>query len=360
MTSREDRAFPHRSRPRRPTMADVGSGRNHDQPLHGVFIADLSVTLPGPYCSQLLRRLGAEVVHVEPPAGDPLRVMAPASFASLAEGKDSVTADLKTERDREFVLSIAQEADVVIEGWRPGVADRLGVGFAAVAAHNPAVIYCSVSGYGQRGALAHRPGHDINYLAEAGAINLAAHDGLPVGDLAGGTTAALRVVAALRQAELSDRGTHLDVSITGALMDWVDAVGAAHEDAFFDVFRMPHYGTFATGDGGVLALGIAMEQRLWHNLVSALGRPEWSMVGRAERLAMCDEIEEYIADRVGSMTSAEVATLLGRTDTCWTMAHDPAVPSAVTGRLTGTHSTVPPLDRDGARYREWSGASDVG
>lgn len=143
-------------------------------PLSGILVADLSVTIPGPYCAQVLCRLGATVVHVEPPDGDPHRHLAAASFAALAAGKDSVVADLKTDTGKELVLSILGRADVVIEGWRPGVAARLGVGYSDVSAVNPRVVYCSLSGYGQESGLAQRAGHDINYAAEAGANHLVA------------------------------------------------------------------------------------------------------------------------------------------------------------------------------------------
>jgi crotonobetainyl-CoA:carnitine CoA-transferase CaiB-like acyl-CoA transferase len=309
-------------------------------PLAGIRVADMTVTLPGPYCSQLLLRLGASVTHLEPPQLDSLRTTAPASFAALSNGKGSVTVDLKSETDRAIALSILADAHVVIEGWRPGVADRLGVGYRAVARPNPGVVYCSISGYGQVGELAGRPGHDINYLAEAGAISLCATDGLPVGDFAGAMSAALRVVAAVRQAERTGQGSYLDVSITGAIGDWVDMVGGAEHEDFLQVYRMPHYRAYTTSDGGVLTLGVAQEQQLWANLIAALGRPEWQDVPLSERFDRREEIGSYIAARIRNMSTAEVAELLDPVDTCWAIARLPGSSPRVSGTLNDPADTL--------------------
>jgi crotonobetainyl-CoA:carnitine CoA-transferase CaiB-like acyl-CoA transferase len=311
-----------------------------EYPLADVKVVDLSITLPGPYCAQLLRRLGASVIHLEPPAGDALRTMAPSSFAFLSEGKTSVTVDLKSAPEREVARSLLAEADIVIEGWRPGVADRLGVGYRTVAETNPAVVYCSISGFGQTGAMARRPGHDINYSAEAGALDLAATDGLPVGDFAGAMAAALRIVAATWQAARTGRGTWLDVSISGALRDWVDAVGGADGQSFLQVYRMPHYGRFATADGGVLTLGVAHEQRLWDNLIGALGHPSWSGATASERFDRREEMRAYIAGRVATMTCADIEDLFGPVDTCWAIAQAPGTPARMSGRLVGSSQAL--------------------
>jgi crotonobetainyl-CoA:carnitine CoA-transferase CaiB-like acyl-CoA transferase len=319
-----------------PGTEDVPALGTHELPLAGVKVVDLSITLPGPYCAQLLRRLGATVLHLEPPARDALRTMAPSSFAFLSEGKTSVTVDLKSAADREVALSVLAEADIVIEGWRPGVADRLGVGYRTVAETNPAVVYCSISGFGQTGELAGRPGHDINYSAEAGALDLASTDGLPVGDFAGAMAAALRIVAASWQAARTGRGTWLDVSISGSLRDWVDAVGGADGDDFLQVYRMPHYGRFATADGGVLTLGVAHEQRLWDNLIDALGRPSWKGTTPTERTERREEMHAYLAERIATLTCADIEELLGPVDTCWAIAQAPGSPARMSGRLVGS------------------------
>ncbi|GAC1574604.1 MAG: CaiB/BaiF CoA-transferase family protein [Candidatus Dormibacteria bacterium] len=303
-------------------------------PLAGLHVADLSVTLPGPYCSQLLRRLGASVTHLEPPELDPLRTLAPASFAALSAGKESVVVDLKSAQGLKNALAVLADSGIIIEGWRPGVADRLGVGYRAAAAQNAAVVYCSISGFGQTSELARKPGHDINYAAEAGALDLCSTDGLPMGDFAGAMSAALRIVAAVRQAELTGHGAYIDVSITGALADWVDAVGGADHPEFMEVYRLPHYGRFTMADGGVLTLGVARtEQQMWANLITALGCPEWAEAPTSERRDRSDEMRDFISRRIGSMTAREVVELLEPIDTCWAIARLPGDPPRVTGML---------------------------
>src|SRR5262245_49483860 len=168
--------------------------------LQGFRILDFSVWRPGPYATQLLAELGADVVKVEPPGGDPMRGYAEL-FASLNANKRSIVLDLKDDDDRARALALAADADVVIEGFRPGVMARLGVGPDDVASVNPTAVYCSVSGLGQTGPLASASGHDLNYQAWAGSL---APDGgapaipaIPVADLAAGMAAALGVCAAL-------------------------------------------------------------------------------------------------------------------------------------------------------------------
>src|SRR5437762_9053937 len=132
--------------------------------LEGLRVLDFTSWRPGPYATQLLAELGAVVLKVEPPGGDPMRVYA-GLFASLSADKRSVVLDLKDDQARARAPELAAEADVVVEGYRPGVADRLGIGYGAVRQVNPSLIYCSVSGLGQDGPLAHASGHDTNHLA---------------------------------------------------------------------------------------------------------------------------------------------------------------------------------------------------
>jgi crotonobetainyl-CoA:carnitine CoA-transferase CaiB-like acyl-CoA transferase len=329
-------------------MTNETSGIPADQaPLTGLLVVDFSVTLPGPFCTRQLRQLGARVVHVEPPGGDPMRTFAPSSFAAVSAGKESLRVDLKSDAGREQALSLAGRADVVVEGWRPGVADRLGVDYAAVASVNPKVVYCSISGYGQTGALAARPGHDINYVAQAGAVDMMATDGLPVGDLSAAMNAALQIVSALRAAERSGQGRYLDVSITGSLREWVLAVGGADYEPFFDVYQLPHYGKFETADGRVLTLGIAHEEHFWRNLVMVLGRPEWGDVPLPDRRRRSPEMRHFIAARIGEMSSADVTELLSSLDTCWAFAVAPGE-EPTDGAPPSTLRPVPEAVHNGA------------
>ena len=198
----------------------------NEAPLAGIRIIDLTALLPGPYATQLFVDLGAEVIKIErPDGGDGARTLSPGMFASVNRGKQSLCLDLKQEAGREILRQLVQQADVLMEGYRPSVTKRLGVDYASLHALNPQLIYVSLTGYGQTGPLAQRPGHDINYLAAAGIIGLSGtpdgppvHEiGAPVGDLAGSMFAVVAVLGALLQRSQRHEGQYLDVSITDAL-----------------------------------------------------------------------------------------------------------------------------------------------
>ncbi|MEU0482134.1 CaiB/BaiF CoA-transferase family protein [Streptosporangium sp. NPDC006013] len=334
-----------------PESATPGNLVASSGPLNGLRVVDMSVTLPGPFCTQMMCRLGATVIQLEPPAGDSLRWVAPASFTYLAAGKQSVVVDLKDSDDQALARALLAEADIVVEGWRPGVADRLGVGYEEVVATNPGVVYCSLSGYGPTGDLAQRPGHDINYLAEAGALNLARPDGLPVGDLAGATTAAFHVLAELMAAQRTGQGTHLELSITGALSEWVNALGGSAYRDFLGVYQAPHYGTFPTADGGTLILGVAQEQHLWANLIRALGRPEWCPLTHDQRTLRRDEITAYLTTKIAAMTTQALTDLFEPVDTCWSLARPPGSPHHFTGTLPAPPGAPPTINQHGPTQR---------
>ena len=139
-------------------------------PLDGIRILDLTRLLPGAFCTLLLADLGADVIKVEAPEGDPMRRLAPAAFAALNRNKQSITLNLKTEAGREELLTMVEDADVLIESFRPGVLARLGAGTDVLQAVNPALIICALSGYGQDGPRAGEAGHDLNYMAIAGLL----------------------------------------------------------------------------------------------------------------------------------------------------------------------------------------------
>ncbi|WP_238007020.1 CoA transferase [Dactylosporangium sp. AC04546] len=324
-----------------------------DSPLAGVHVVDLSVTLPGPYATQVLRRLGATVVHLEPPGGDSLRYGAPASHAFLAEGKESVVVNLKDPSDRGFALSLLAGADIVVEGWRPGVAQRLGVGYEHVSARNPAVVYCSITGYGSTGPMAGRAGHDINYTAASGALDMLRPDGMPVGDLAGANAAVTRILAELTRAARTRRGRHVEVSITGTLADWVGALGGREWRQFAQILHTPHYAEYTTKDGERLVLGVApMEQAFWENVITVMGRPEWAVLTYEERRERHDELTAHLTEAVRELTAAEIADRLSGADTCWSFAREPGTAERLAGRLPARPGAVPAVDEHGARYRE--------
>jgi crotonobetainyl-CoA:carnitine CoA-transferase CaiB-like acyl-CoA transferase len=280
--------------------------------LAGVRVLDLSIWRPGPYATQLLVELGADVVKVEPPGGDPMRVF-PTLFAVLNAGKRSVAVDLKNEAEREAVLELARETDVVVEGFRPGVVRSLGVDDESMRGVNPSIVYCSISGYGQRGPLSEHSGHDVNYQAWAGALEPRAGDDapvvarLPIADLAGGAYAALAVCAALVRRARTGAGESIDVSMTDVLASWTGAVPPLTLPDGQEVGgRVAGYGTFRTADGGWIALGVISEDHFWRELTGALGMDDAASLGFAERLALGERLTDRIAAAIAERKRDEL------------------------------------------------------
>lgn len=286
--------------------------------LEGMRVLDFSVWRPMPHATQILADLGAEVLKIEPPGGDPMRGY-PEIFASVARGKRSIVLDLKTDEGRERALVLATRADVVCEGWRPGVAARLGLDFDTIAAANPSVISCSLSGYGQNGPLRDVPGHDVNFQALAGAL-ASRHDPdrdpevprLPVADLEGGTVCALLICAAWARRLTTGRGERIDVAMADVVNWWVGPQsGAAHVDRDARSFGSPGYGTFRTSDGAWIALGVLGEQRLWDNTCRALALDDLVGLSFAARLQRTGEVNDRIARAIAQLHQrTALATLL--------------------------------------------------
>ena len=271
--------------------------------LSGLRVLDLSVWRPGPYATQLLAEIGADVIKVEPPGGDPMRAY-PELFTSLSANKRSIVLDLKNDTDRRRALELAGAADVVIEGFRPGVVGRLGISYDDVRVHNPSVIYCSLSGMGQTGPLALVPAHDLNYQAWAGALG---PDGgepiagrLPIADLAGGVFAAFAICAAALRRERFGDGEYIDVSMADVLASWTGAVPARAEGVDPAARGVPGYGLFATGDGGHVSLSIITENHFWAGLCDVLGFDDARELSFVDRMARLDELQARIADVIST------------------------------------------------------------
>lgn len=278
-------------------------------------VLDFGIWRPVPYATALLADLGADVVKVEPPGGDPMRRF-PLLFAELARHKRSVVLDLRTPEGRARALELAAGADVVAEGFRPGVADRLGIGYETVRALNPTVVYCSISGYGQTGPLRDVPGHDVNYQAYAGALAPEGEDpplgfALPVADLAAGLVAAFAICAALVAARGRGEGERIDVSMADVVATWVGLPGATRPAGAPAASRgVGGYGTFRAHDGGWLALGVIGEDHLWQAVCTALGIEELQRATFAERVARAADLNEAIAQRVGALERDEAVRVL--------------------------------------------------
>jgi crotonobetainyl-CoA:carnitine CoA-transferase CaiB-like acyl-CoA transferase len=285
--------------------------------LGGMRVLDLSAYRPMPHATQMLADLGAEVLKVEPPGGDPMRAY-PEIFASVARGKRSVVLDLRSDAGRRRALELAASADVVCESWRPGVADRLGVGYEAVLAVNPAVIYCSLSGFGQDGPLRDVPGHDLNFQAIAGAVAPRAGEEpqvprLPVADLEGGTVCATLICAAWARKQTTGEGERIDVAMADVVAWWVGPrSGTALEGSETRTAGSPGYGVFHTADDRWLALGVLGEARLWDGICRALGLDDLVGLSFADRRARQIEVDEAIAAAIARLDQNDAVARLER------------------------------------------------
>ena len=241
------------------------------QPLSGMLVVDFSRYLPGAFASRELLELGARIVCIEPPGGDPLRGTAPAWDAALRAGKESLELDLK--RDPAPALELMREADVVLESFRPGVASRLGVGPEHATERT---VYCSITGFGVGGRHEQRAGHDLNYLGWAGALadTAPALPPVQIADLAAGALGAVtKILAALLQRDRTGRGGHLVVSMTHGSHRLV-----AHRLGGEPVPRLltgglARYRIYETADGRGLTVA-ALEPAFFRRLTELLGRPE--------------------------------------------------------------------------------------
>jgi len=242
-------------------------------PLSGVRVVDFSMFVPGPFASAILADLGAAVVKVEPPQGDPGRAYVPVQFNTENRNKRSIAVDLKNPQASKLVEKLVQHCDVVIEGFRPGVAKRLGIDYQKAKTINSKIVYCSISGYGQTGPWRSRPGHDVNYMAAAGALAFPgqwlkgpARSSLPVADMAGGSFAALSIVSSLFEREKTGKGAYLDLSLFESAFFWSAMRHGLAADADPRAHLFPVNDVFETADGKRLTLGI-LEEHFWRNFV---------------------------------------------------------------------------------------------
>ncbi|MET8171440.1 CaiB/BaiF CoA transferase family protein [Streptomyces clavifer] len=307
-------------------MATTGHGPRG--PLAGVRVVELAGIGPGPFAAMLLADLGADVVRVDRPGGAGLGI--DPAYDLTNRNKRSVLVDLKAEGGADTVLDLVRRADVLIEGYRPGVAERLGVGPAACLERNPQLVYGRMTGWGQDGPLAERAGHDIAYIALTGTLSMIGAPGEPptvpanlVGDYAGGSLyLVIGVLAALQHARtpggagqvvdaaIVDGAAHLATMIHGMLAagSWQDRRGSNLLDG-----GCPFYGTYETADGLHMAVG-PLEQRFYEQFVTLLGiadkAPDRNDPGRWE------ELRTVVADRFRTRTRTEWTEVFEGTDAC--------------------------------------------
>ena len=306
-------------------------------PLKGLKMLDLSRLLPGPYCSLLLADLGMEVLKVEDlEKGDYMRKMGPvrnkdsADFLALNRNKKSMTLNLKMDEGREIFYRLIKTYDIVLESFRPGVMDRLGIGYQELKKRNPRVILCSLSGYGQDGPYRERSGHDINYIGLGGILELTRTaqgtpvlPGVQIADIGGGgMMAAIAILTAIIHRQKTGEGQYLDISMLDGVISWL----SIHLGRYFmdqelskreDMVLAGRYACcqiYPTKDGRHMSLG-ALEQKYWKNFCEAIGRIDLTQkqfVEGDERVMIMEEIQKLFETK----TQKEWVAFFKNIDAC--------------------------------------------
>ncbi|HEX5608888.1 MAG TPA: CaiB/BaiF CoA-transferase family protein [Solirubrobacterales bacterium] len=305
-------------------------------PLSGIRVLDFSTLLPGPLATLILAAAGADVTKVERPgSGDEMRSYEPklgessVNFALLNRGKRSVALDLKDPAERARLDAMVDECDVIVEQFRPGVMERLGLDYATVAARNPGVVYCSISGYGQSGPRAQQAAHDLNYVADSGMLSLVAGaDGAPVlppallADIAGGSyPAVMNVALALFERERTGKGTHLDIAMSDNVYPFLYwALGNAATGAWprsgeeLVTGGTPRYQLYRTLDGRHLAAA-PLEDRFWARFCELIELPKPMRDADADPEAAV----AAVAERIAAQPAAHWQQLFATEDVCCTI-----------------------------------------
>ncbi|MGW3813395.1 CaiB/BaiF CoA transferase family protein [Streptomyces sp. NPDC005046] len=306
-------------------MAEAGTPGHG--PLTGVRVVELAGIGPGPFAAMLLADLGADVVRVDRPGGAGLAV--DPAYDITNRNKRSVIIDLKAEDGASRVLDLTERADILIEGYRPGVAERLGVGPGACHARNPKLVYGRMTGWGQEGPLAHRAGHDIAYIALTGTLGMIGKPDEPpavpanlLGDYAGGSLyLVVGVLAALHHARATGAGQVVDAAIVdgtahlSTMIHGMMAAGGWQDRRHVNLLDggCPYYGTYETADGRHMAVG-PLEQQFYDEFVDLLGIPE---LGPARKdLARWEELRESVAARFRTRTRDEWTAVFEGSDAC--------------------------------------------
>ena len=326
-------------------------------PLEGIRIVSMAEQYPGPYCTLLLADMGADVILVERPrGGDPARGPGGMSdfFAALNRNKRSVALDLKTEGGREACRRLIAGADAFVEGFRPGVVARLGLGYEELRALNPGLVYCSISGFGQTGPYRDRPAHDLSYQAMTGLLynlipggRLDRRPAVAIGDLSSGMFAALGILAALWARQGTGRGQCVDVSMTDGLVSWMTTALTAQlnrGEAADPIGGEPAYGVFRCADGRFLTLSIAHEDHFWRNLCGAIGRPDLAGLGGLERRRRRRELADALQEALLAKGRDEWVEMLSKADVACGPVNDLS------------EVVADPQFRERGLFLEWDGA----
>ncbi len=291
------------------------------QPLAGLKAVDFAMFIPGPFASAILADLGAEVVKVESPTGDPARSYLPPQFRTENRNKRSLALNLKAPQSREVVERLVRDADFVLEGFRPGVARRLGIDYDTLSKVNGKLIHCSISGYGQSGPWRERPGHDLNYVAAAGGLafpgqwlKAPARSSLAIADMAGGSFAATALLAALAERNRTGRGVALDLSLFEAAFFWLAMRHSLSHEVDPRAHLFPVNDVFETKDGKRLTLGI-LEDHFWNNFVAFVPELKQEAFSTdAKRRANGDRLSGLLEKAIRTRTADEWVRLCEEND----------------------------------------------
>lgn len=309
--------------------------------LTGLKVLDLSAFLPGPHMTMLMADHGADVIMVEPAngVGEPTRQVGYKTedgvsvwFRNIARGKRSLRINLKDPEARDLFYALAKEADVIVEAFRPGVVKRLGVDYDTIAAFNPAIVYCSISAFGQEGAYAQKPGHALTIEALSGVLNLnrgleddkPTNPCIPASDMAASLMAFSAIMMALFRRHTTGRGDFIDMSMYDALVSWTPNVTGPvfAENAHPEPKAMRSFGgaamnrVYETKDGKFLVLG-GSELHFAKNILEALGRPDLLDYARMEPGPGQDPLKAFFKEQFLTRTLKEWEAFLAPVDVCW-------------------------------------------
>jgi len=327
-------------RPAADTLHPDAQRKEHDMlPLEGVNVLDLSRLAPGPFCSMMLGDMGADVLLVEAPADGKLTPILGggrgqdqerlAAYNMMGRNKRSIVLNLREPDARDVFYRLAQTADVVLEGFRPGVVKRLGVDYDTLRQRNPRLVYCSLSGFGQTGPYSQLVGHDINYIAIGGALGMIGWPNTPpaipmniIADFAGGGMhAAFAILAALLARERTGRGQHVDVAMSDGVMYLLASLvgsvlaGGSSPARGATVLNgsVPHYNVYQCNDGGWISIG-SLEPHFFVNLCKVMGREDF--IPHQYDASKRDEIAAHFRAQFAAKTRDEWFEILKQSDIC--------------------------------------------
>jgi len=299
--------------------------------LSGIKVLDLSRLLPGPYCSMILADHGAEVIAVE----DRRFKKDDLFFNSINRNKRHMSLNLKSDEGKEIFYKLAEKSDVMLEGFRPGVAERLGVDYQTLRTINPSIIYCSITGYGQDGPFRDRVGHDVNYMATAGLLGLIGPEsgppsipGVQFADIAGGSmNAVIGILLALYARTTSGTGQYIDISMTDGLLGFLSLPHFFSQKSGSDPCRgndlLSHrygcYNIYETADGRFIAIG-AVENRFWARLCTILGMDEYADRQYDEEIRV--EIIERFKKCFSTRSAQKWNEILADQEVCYSVVQD--------------------------------------